>query len=105
MNWAILLLAGCFEIAWAIGLKYSDGLTRPGPAVVTIIAMAISLYLLSLALKSIPLGTGYAVWVGVGAIGTAIAGVFLFNEPWSVLKIASLCLVIAGICGLQLTTR
>jgi quaternary ammonium compound-resistance protein SugE len=104
MNWTLLLLAGCFEIAWAVGLKYSDGFSRLTPAAITLLAMGVSIYLLSLALKSIPLGTGYAVWVGIGAIGTAVAGIVLFNESWSPLKIGSLLLVIAGIAGLRLAS-
>ena len=94
MNWTLLLLAGCFEIAWAVGLKYSDGFSRLTPAAITLLAMGVSIYLLSLALKSIPLGTGYAVWVGI----------VLFNESWSPLKIGSLLLVIAGIAGLRLAS-
>jgi quaternary ammonium compound-resistance protein SugE len=104
MNWTLLILAGCFEIAWAVGLKYSDGFSRLVPATLTLLSMLISIYLLSLALKSIPLGTGYGVWVGIGAIGTALAGVLLFNESWSLLKVGSLLLVVAGIAGLRLAS-
>ncbi|MCI5105380.1 MAG: multidrug efflux SMR transporter [Pseudomonadales bacterium] len=104
MNWILLILAGCFEIAWAVGLKYSDGFSRLVPATLTLLSMLISIYLLSLALRSIPLGTGYGVWVGIGAIGTALAGVLLFNESWSLLKVGSLLLVIAGIAGLRLAS-
>jgi quaternary ammonium compound-resistance protein SugE len=104
MNWTLLILAGCFEIAWAVGLKYSDGFSRLVPATLTLLSMLISIYLLSLALRSIPLGTGYGVWVGIGAIGTALAGVLLFNESWSLLKVGSLLLVVAGIAGLRLAS-
>ena len=102
MNWSILFLAGLLEIAWAIGLRHSTGFTRPLPSVLTLLAMGISFYLLSLALRTLPLGTAYAVWVGIGAVGTAIAGMLLFAEPASPLKLASLLLVVAGIAGLKL---
>jgi len=102
MNWSILFLAGLLEVAWAIGLRHSAGFTRPLPSVLTLLAMGISFYLLSLALRTLPLGTAYAVWVGIGAVGTAIAGMLLFAEPASPLKLASLLLVVAGIAGLKL---
>ena len=102
MNWSILFLAGLLEIAWAIGLRHSTGFTRPLPSVLTLLAMGISFYLLGLALRTLPLGTAYAVWVGIGAVGTAIAGMLLFAEPASPLKLASLLLVVAGIAGLKL---
>ncbi len=102
MNWAVLVLAGLFEVGWAIGLKYSDGFTRPWPTVGTVLAMAISLALLGVAMKSLPVGTAYAVWVGVGAVGTAILGIVLFGEPANPGRVLSLGLVLAGIVGLKL---
>jgi len=104
MAWAALVLAGIFEIAWAIGLKYTDGFTRAWPTVGTIAAMAISLGLLGVAVKTIPVGTAYAVWVGVGAVGTAILGMILLGEAANAGRLASLGLVVLGIIGLKLTT-
>lgn len=104
MPWLILVLAGLFEIGWAIGLKYSDGFTRPWPTAATIAAMAISLALLGIAMRSLPVGTAYAIWVGVGAVGTVILGIVLFDEPLSALRIGSVCLIIAGLVGLKLAT-
>lgn len=104
MHWIILILAGLFEIGWAIGLKYTDGLTRLWPTVGTVLAMVISLGLLGIAMKSLPVGTAYAVWVGVGAIGTAILGIVLFGEPANAGRILSLVLILAGIIGLKVAT-
>lgn len=104
MPWLILVLAGLFEIGWAIGLKYSDGFTRPWPTAATIAAMAISLALLGIAMRSLPVGTAYAIWVGVGAVGTVILGIVLFDEPLTALRIGSVCLIIAGLVGLKLAT-
>lgn len=104
MNWIILVLAGLFEIGWAIGLKYTDGFTRPWPTVATVLAMAISLALLGIAMKSLPVGTAYAVWVGVGAVGTAILGIVLLDEPANAGRLLSLGLIVAGIIGLKLAT-
>jgi quaternary ammonium compound-resistance protein SugE len=104
MNWFILVVAGLFEIGWAVGLKYTDGFTRPGPTALTVGAMVISLGLLGVALKTLPVGSAYAVWVGVGAAGTAIAGTLLFAEAVSVWKIVSLAMIVAGIAGLKLTS-
>ena len=104
MAWAALVLAGIFEIAWAIGLKYTDGFTRAWPTVGTIAAMAISLGLLGVAVKTIPVGTAYAVWVGVGAVGTAILGIILLGEAANAGRLVSLGLVVLGIIGLKLTT-
>lgn len=101
MSWTILFLAGLLEVVWAIGLRHSAGFTRPLPSVLTLLAMGISFYLLSLALRTLPLGTAYAVWVGIGAVGTAIAGMLLFDEPVSPMKLASLLLVVVGIAGLR----
>ena len=102
MAWTLLLVAGLLEIGWAVGLKYTEGFTRLWPSLATIAAMAASLALLGLALRTLPLGTAYAVWVGIGAVGTAIAGMLLFDEPASPLRLASLLLVVAGIAGLKL---
>lgn len=104
MNWAVLFAAGLFEICWAVGLKYTEGFTRLWPTIGTIVAMAISLGLLGIAMKSLPLGTAYAVWVGVGAVGTAILGIFLFGEPADAARLVSLGLIIAGLIGLKLAT-
>ena len=104
MPWIILVLAGLFEIGWAIGLKYTEGFTRLWPSVWTVTAMIVSLALLGLAMKSLPVGTSYAVWVGVGAVGTAILGIVLLGEPATAGRIASLALIVAGIVGLKLSS-
>ena len=104
MNWMILVLAGLFEIGWAIGLKYTDGFTKLWPTVGTVASMVISLGLLGIAMKSLPVGSAYAVWVGVGAVGTAILGIVLLGEPANVGRMVSLGLIVAGIIGLKLTT-
>jgi quaternary ammonium compound-resistance protein SugE len=104
MNWILLVVAGLFEIGWAIGLKYTDGFTRLWPSVWTVAAMVISLALLGLALKTIPVGTGYAVWTGVGAAGTAILGIVLFAEPATALRLGCIGLIVAGIVGLKLAS-
>lgn len=104
MNWMILVLAGLFEIGWAIGLKYTDGFTKLWPTVGTVASMVISLGLLGIAMKSLPVGTAYAVWVGVGAVGTAILGIVLLGEPANAGRMISLALIIAGIIGLKLFT-
>jgi quaternary ammonium compound-resistance protein SugE len=104
MSWAILLVAGLFEIGWAIGLKYTEGFSRPWPAVWTILSMILSVGLLGVAMKTLPVGTAYAVWVGVGAIGTAILGMVLFDEPVNTARLLSLVFILAGIVGLKLFT-
>lgn len=104
MSWMILVLAGLFEIGWAIGLKYTEGFTRLWPTLGTVAAMAISLGLLGVAMKSLPVGTTYAVWVGVGAVGTAILGIVLLGEPANPGRIVSLGLIVAGIVGLKLAS-
>lgn len=104
MPWLLLILAGLFEVGWAIGLKYTEGFTRFWPTVGTVLAMVISLGLLGLAMKSLPVGTSYAVWVGVGAVGTAILGMVLLGEPASAGRLVSLGLIVAGIVGLKLAT-
>lgn len=102
MSWFLLVLAGLFEIGWAIGLKYTDGFTRLWPTIFTVSSMAISVFLLGLAVKQLPIGTAYGVWVGIGAMGTAIAGIILLGEAVSLLKIASLVLILLGVLGLKL---
>ncbi|AXK53149.1 quaternary ammonium compound efflux SMR transporter SugE [Pseudomonas protegens] len=103
MSWIILLFAGLFEVGWAVGLKYTDGFSRPLPTALTILAMAISLGLLGLAMKELPLGTAYAIWTGVGAIGTVIAGIILFGESMALVRLASVALIIAGLVGLKVS--
>lgn len=104
MAWLILAVAGLFEIGWAIGLKYTEGFTRPWPTVGTVVSMAISLSLLGLAMKSLPVGSAYAVWVGVGAVGTAVLGIILFGEPAGAGRMLSVALIVAGIVGLKITS-
>ena len=104
MNWMLLTLAGLFEVAWAVGLKASDGLTRPLPALLTVLAMILSVVLLGIAMRGLPMGTAYAVWVGIGAIGTALLGMWLFSEPATMARLCSLGLILAGIVGLKLAT-
>ncbi len=103
MNWLILVVAGLYEIGWAIGLKYTEGFTRLWPTVGTTLSMILSVGLLGIAMKSLPVGTAYAVWVGVGAVGTAILGIVLFDEPVNMARLASLALILAGIIGLKLS--
>ena len=104
MAWAILIVAGIFEVGWAIGLKYTEGFTRPWATVGTVAAMVISLGLLGIAMKSLPVGTAYAVWVGVGAVGTAMLGIVLLGEAANAGRLVSLALIVAGIAGLKLAT-
>jgi len=104
MAWALLFVAGLLEVGWAIGLKYAEGFTRPWPSAWTLAAMTASVLLLGLAMKSLPVGTSYAVWVGVGAVGTALLGIVLFGEPATAGRLASLGLILAGIIGLKLAT-
>jgi len=103
MSWLILFVAGLFEIVWAIGLKYTDGFTRLFPSAVTLIAAAISFGLLGLAMKTLPVGTAYSVWVGIGAAGTVLMGILLFNEPVNALRIGSVVLIVLGVLGLKLS--
>ena len=103
MAWVYLFVAGLFEVGWAIGLKYTEGFTRLGPTLWTLAAMAVSLFLLAVALKTIPVGTGYAVWTGIGAVGTAILGIVLFGESREVIRLLCIALVIGGIAGLKLS--
>lgn len=104
MAWLILLLAGLLETAWAVGLKYSEGFTRFWPSAWTALSMIASLWLLGLAMKTLPLGTAYAVWVGIGAVGTVVLGIALFAEPANAGRLLSLTLIVAGLVGLRLTT-
>lgn len=101
-SWLILLVAGLCEVAWAIGLKYTDGFSRLVPSVLTVAAMAASVILLAWALKTLPVGTAYAVWTGIGAVGTALLGMLLFEEPRDVARLVSIGLIVAGILGLKL---
>ena len=101
MSWFLLVLAGLFEIGWAIGLKYTEGFTRLWPSIFTVASMAVSVLLLGLAVKQLPIGTAYGVWVGIGAMGTVIVGIILLGEGVSLLKIASLILILLGVLGLK----
>lgn len=103
MNWLILVVAGLFEIVWAVGLKTTQGFTHFWPTVGTLLSMIASVWLLGVAMKTLPVGTAYAVWVGIGVIGTAIFGMILFDEPVNAARIASLVLILAGIVGLKLS--
>jgi quaternary ammonium compound-resistance protein SugE len=104
MAWIWLTLAGCLEVVWAIGLKYTEGFTRPWPSVITGAAMLASIYFLALAVRTIPIGTGYAVWTGIGAVGVAILGMIFFNESRDLLRIGAILLIVAGIAGLKLVS-
>lgn len=104
MAWLILIIAGLFEVGWAIGLKYTDGFSRWWPTAGTVLAMIISIGLLGLAMKTLSVGTAYAIWVGVGAIGTVILSIILFGEPATPMRLISLLLIVAGIIGLKLAT-
>lgn len=101
MHWTLLLIAAVFEIVWAVGLKYAEGFTRLWPSVGVIVALILSVGLLALAARGLPIGTAYAVWTGIGAAGTAIAGMILFNEPASAARISCLVLIVAGVVGLK----
>ena len=102
MPWLYLFVAGLFEVGWAIGLKYTDGFSRPVPSILTLVAMVLSVVLLGIALKTLPVGTAYAVWTGIGAFGTAILGIILFGEPATAVRLACLGLIVSGIVGLKL---
>jgi quaternary ammonium compound-resistance protein SugE len=102
MSWFILIIAGVFEICWAVGLKYSDGFTKFWPSVFTVVSMILSFVLLSFSIKEIPLGTAYAVWTGIGAVGTAILGIFLFSESSELIRLFFIFLIVAGIAGLKI---
>lgn len=104
MSWIILFFAGLFEVAWAVGLKYTDGFTRLAPTLLTVSAMIVSLTLLGLAMRELPLGTAYAIWTGVGAVGTVIVGIILFGESMAPLRLLSVALIVTGLLGLKLST-
>ncbi len=104
MSWVILFFAGLFEIGWAVGLKQTEGFTRPIPTALTVASLVISLALLGLALKSLPLGTAYAVWTGIGTVGTVILGIWLYGESADILRLGCIALIVAGILGLKLIT-
>jgi quaternary ammonium compound-resistance protein SugE len=104
MAWVYLFFAGLLEVAWAIGLKYTDGFTRPWPTALTLTAMVLSIVLLGLALKTLPVGTAYAVWTGIGAVGVALLGIVLFGESASAARLACIGLILSGIVGLKLVT-
>jgi quaternary ammonium compound-resistance protein SugE len=103
MAWVILVVAGLFEVGWAIGLKYTEGFTRFWPTIWTLFAIIISLWLLGIAMKSLPLSIAYSIWVGIGAAGTVIFGILLFGEPVSIARLFSVALIVAGVIGLKLT--
>ncbi|NKE36433.1 multidrug efflux SMR transporter [Natronococcus sp. JC468] len=104
MSWYLLLLAGLFEIGWAVGLEYSDGLTKPWPTLGTVVSLVISMVLLAQAVKDLPVGTAYAVWTGVGAVGTASLGIVLFDEPATLARVACIGVIVVGIVGLHLAS-
>ncbi len=104
MAWFILFLAGLFEIIWAVGLKYTDGFTRLIPTSITVLAMVISVALLGMALRTIPLGTGYAIWTGIGTAGTVIAGILLFKESADIIRLFCVFMILAGIIGVKLVS-
>jgi len=104
MAWVFLTVAGLLEVVWAIGLKYADGFTRLAPSAITVVAMAGSVCCLAVAVRTIPIGTGYAVWTGIGAVGVAILGMVLFDEPRSIVRIGCILLIVAGILGLRFLT-
>ncbi len=99
--WLIVLIAGLLETGWALGLKYSDGFTKPVPSALTVLGAAASFWLLSIAMKDLPVGTAYAVWVGIGAVGTAIMAVFLFGDPVNLMRVVGIVLIVAGIIALK----
>ncbi|HUH48861.1 MAG TPA: multidrug efflux SMR transporter [Mycoplana sp.] len=101
MSWTLLTLAGIFEIGWAIGLKYTEGLTKPVPTALTAAAMVISVVLLGMAVKNLPMGTAYAVWTGIGTVGTVILGIILFAEPVTAMRLGCIALIVTGIMGLK----
>jgi len=102
--WIILIVAGLFEVGWAVGLKLSDGLTKPWPTAFTIVSLILSMGLLGWSIKTLPLGTAYAVWTGIGAVGAAAVGIWLFREPATAARLACLAMIVAGIVGLKLFT-
>lgn len=103
MAWIILFIAGLLEVVWSVGLKYTEGFTKLTPSVITVAAMVLSVVLLGMALRTLPLGVGYSVWVGIGVVGSVIAGIFLFNESMDLIKMISVLLIVAGIIGLKMS--
>jgi len=103
MTWVILFIAGLLEIGWAVGLKYADGFTRLWPSVATMVSLIGSMGLLAVALRTLPLGTAYAVWTGIGTVGTAVLGIVLFREPATAMRLTCIALIVAGIVGLRLS--
>ncbi|KQU99505.1 quaternary ammonium compound efflux SMR transporter SugE [Devosia sp. Root105] len=104
MAWVYLTIAGLLEVVWAIGLKYTEGFSRLGPTAITVAAMVASIVLLGIALRDLPVGTGYAIWTGIGTVGTAVLGILIFQEPATALRLASIGLIVAGIVGLKLVS-
>lgn len=104
MAWLILVIAGLLEVGWAVGLKYAEGFRRPIPSALTLVAMVASIYLLAQAVKTIPIGTGYAIWTGIGAVGTALFGILFLGEPAGALRLACIALIVSGIVGLKFTS-
>ena len=104
MAWIVLVLAGLFEVGWAVGLKYTEGFTRLWPTVGTVVALVASVVLLGVAVRTLPLGTAYAVWTGIGTVGTAVLGIVLFGEPATALRLCCIALIVAGIVGLKLAS-
>ena len=104
MNWVYLAVAGVFEIAWAIGLKYTEGWSRLWPSLITAVLMVASFYFLSLAVRTLPIGTAYAVWTGIGTVGAAVLGMILFDEPRDIVRVLCILLIIAGIAGLKIAS-
>ncbi len=104
MNWIILVIAGLFEVGWALGLKYTEGFSKLWPSVFTVLAIIISLSLLGLAMRTLPVGTAYAIWTGIGMVGTVIAGIILMGDPVSVFRVLSISLILIGIVGLKIST-
>ena len=104
MAWAVLFVAGLFEVGWALGLKYAEGFTRLWPSVFTVVSLVASMALLGVSLRTLPLGTAYAVWTGIGTIGTVVLGIVLFREPATAVRLACIGLIVAGILGLKLAT-
>lgn len=104
MAWLILVIAGLLEVVWAVGLKYSEGLTRFWPSLITVVTLLLSFWLLALAMRSLPVGTAYGVWVGIGAVGTVIVGIMFLSEPAGIARLVSVALIISGIIGLKLSS-
>ena len=104
MAWLVLMVAGLAEVGWAVGLKYTQGFTRPMPTALTVTAMVLSLWLLGLAVRTLPLGTAYAIWTGIGTVGTVVVGIMLFDEPASSVRLLCVALIVSGIVGLKLVT-